>query len=330
VEPEIEAQFCERNNVLPLSAMKTNRDSIIYITARDIVWSDSKVITPQYLRSLILKKSNYWLDPIQWHRAWYELLSISYKYWYFVVWQLFLFTLILDKYHNSRDRLYLIIFSSSFWLLSLFQAYSVKINDRSFAPLFAIFIFCHTLLFLKNCAVTLRITRITFIFLFVTRLYFLINETQILKQEYNRYYAASTKIRNFAKGKILALNSSSCDYLFLSNRPFYVFDYSAFKRIYITDGFNIPFLPYYKPYLEKECGCKMNEFPSFWQYLKSQNSQVIVISTKSRINILQDYIKELYHIDLMLKMNMSVEFTSQQRSDNREIWNEIKAFSFEE
>ena len=46
VEPEIEAQFCERNNILPISTMKTKIDSIKWEAAQKIFWSDPKVVTP--------------------------------------------------------------------------------------------------------------------------------------------------------------------------------------------------------------------------------------------------------------------------------------------
>lgn len=130
------------------------------------------------------------------------------------------------------------------------------------------------------------------------QLYFLKADSDLLKENLKIYEQTTERIKEIARDKYLVLNPSSFDGICLSNIPFHVFDFSAFKKVYITDGFNIPFLPYYRTYLESECHCNISEFPSFWKYLKANKEQVVIISSASRIETIQSYTKEFYNFDL--------------------------------
>ncbi len=333
VEPEIEAQFAERNNIIPLSTQLTRKDSVIYMAAKTFMWSDPKVISPSYLRSLINKSSSYYTDIEQWKRACTEVEEIALSYKIYLLLLVFYFCIALlsrttKKYSIPR----ILFFEFSFWFLIIFQAYTIKVNDRSFGPYIAIFLFAHIIYFLQFCFNEGYVKAlVAFVILLAGfQLKNIQTESDNLKAELNRYQYASDKIRVTGKNKILILNSTSCDYLFLGNIPFHPFNYSDFHRIYITDGFNMPFLPYYRPYLEKECQCSLYNFPSFWKFLLSHKENVIVVSTDERVQIIEDYVHEVYAFNLHFKKTSTDGFLKMNRSDSRQNWFEVNVFHITE
>ncbi len=333
VEPEIEAQFTDRENAVPLSTMHTAEDSAKWAAVREIMWPDPKVLTPAYMRSLILPEQRLYTDMRQWHRSVSSVWVMIGHYWYLCLIIVLLSAgLLFTPVRFSIWRLLRwAVFAGSFWLLILMQTYTDKINDRSFIPLIGIFIFCH-LIELLPAMVRLRrmaIVAIPVLVLVMIHLSRLAAEAQNLDTDLKKYQATVKIIEQEARGKILATNSASCDYLFLSNRPFHPFDFSAFRKIYITDGFNIPFLPYYRRYLERECHCDVSDFPSFWSYLRQHRDDVIVISTASRMQILTDYLHGVYHTDLPVREIACPALPQLEKSDFKGILTKVRLYRLE-
>jgi hypothetical protein len=323
VEPEIEAQFCERNNMVPLSDMKTSRDSAKYKAATTILWSDPKILTPEYMRSLVRDEKFIYTDVRQWERVFNDLTSITLRFWYLGILCVLLGIglMFIQKRKSKLSTIIYLSFVSSFWILTALQTYTVKVNDRSFLPLISLFIFCHIVMLLPHLRKRLSAKAYPFLagiaLIFVVHLYNLKLESNQLKSDLRDYHENLKAITEIASGKYLVVNSTSCDYIFSSNKPFYPFDFSAFKKIYIADGFIIPFLPYYRRYLEKECECNMEDFPSFWNYLRTRNSEVIVLSIDNRINTLREYLHEVHQYNLPLYPDTTIKLQPVQKSDNR-------------
>jgi hypothetical protein len=335
IEPDIEAQFTDRENVAPLSTMKTYRDSVIWSAARDIMWSDPKVITPAYLRSLIIPEKFIYTDWRQWQRVYRSASEIVLKFWCLglICLLLGLAVLISGRVTSPAGFLYWLLFVLSFWILIALQTYTDKINDRSFSPLISLFIYCHIILLLPY--IKPGVSRLMYpilagvIILFGIHLYYLKAEASQLKRDLADYQKNMRVISQIASGKILVVNSSSCDYLFCSNRPFHPFDFSAFKKIYITDGYNMPFLPYYRRYLERECHCDMYEFPVFWDYLRMKHNEVIVVSTIYRMNILQQYLKAVHNYNLPITEDTDTQLLKLEKSDYRGAFANLKIYTLE-
>ncbi len=335
VEPEIEAQFCERNNIIPISEMETARDSAIWKAAKNIVWIDPKVLTPDFMRSLIREEELAYTDIRHWVRVYNDMSAIAIHFWHMgaICALLMLAILIVKRPKSVFELLLFLLFVLSVWMLSAIQTYTVKINDRSFSPLMSIFIFSHLLVILpfvfQNHSLKFKTLLLAMLLLFIAHLSYLKIEADQLKEDLSKYRYNLKVITQIASGKCLAVNSSSCDYLFSSNKPFQPFDFSIFKKLYITDGFNMPYLPYYRRYLEKECNCDMSEFPSFWNYLRLHSEQVVVISDTERVNIIKGYLKEVYSYDLPLNENTSKQLLQLQKSDGRGFFDNLKVYSLE-
>lgn len=336
IEPDIEAQYTDRENTVPLSTMKTYRDSVMWQTARDILWADPKVISPSYLRSLILPEKFLYTDIRQWRRVYGSVSDIAVRFWYLSLLTVLMAVglLIRHRFASAFSFVVYLAFASSFWILSALQTYTDKINDRSFSPLISLFIFCHIVLLLPY--LTGRVSRRMYpilagmAVLFGVYLYHQKAEANQLQSDLNDYHKNLATITRVAANKILVVNSSSCDYLFSSNKPFHPFDFSAFKKIYITDGYNIPFLPYYRRYLERECHCDMYEFPSFWDYLRTKHNEVVVVSTVQRMNVLREYLRVIHGYDLPVSQSSAAKLLKLEKSDFRGTLNNIAIYSLHE
>ena len=336
VEPDIEEQLIARENKIELSEINNHRDSIIYSAASDMMWSDPKIISPQYLRSLIQSEKFIFTDVKQWKRVYKNCLEISLKYWYLIAFtsllSLILF-FIIDVRKNKLYPIYLIGFVLSFWILIVIQTYTDKLNDRSFSPYLSLFIFCHFLMLMKyySSKKTLWLYPVSFFcFIFLAfHLWSLKIEATILKKDLMIYQSNFEKIKKVAGNSFLVINSTSFDYLFLSNKPFHPFNFSIFKKIYITDGYIIPFLPYYKRYLEGECNCDIYNFPSFWYYLESVHEKVVIVSAPLRMKIIQEYIFEMYHHKLPVKEKKTERLNNVQKSDTRGYEEELSVYTLE-
>lgn len=335
VEPDIEAQFCERKNIVPLSDMKSAKDSAMYRAAKDILWSDPHILTPKFMRSLIRSENFIYTDKRQWERAVQNISTIAVQFWYLSIMCVVLGIGVLFVRKNNSAGTYIlwISFVSSFWVLTALQTYTVKVNDRSFSPLISLFIFCHIIMLLPHATKGLSAKAYSFIagalILFAFHLYNLKLESNQLKNDLESYQRNLETITEIASGKYLVVNSSSCDYLFSSNKPFHTFDFSAFKKIYITDGFNIPFLPYYRRYLEKECNCDMADFPSFWDYLRIKNEEVVVVSSLDRMEILTNYMNIVHSYNLPVKEDLSDRLLQLQKSDARGDLTNLKIYTLD-
>ena len=332
IEPEIEAQFTDRDNAVPLSTMKTYRDTVMWQTATDIMWSDPKVISPAYMRSIIKPEKLLYTDARQWRRVCNTVSEIASKFWYLGLISVLLGIglLIRYKFNSSFGYLFWLAFVSSFWLLTAIQTYTDKVNDRSFSPLISLFIFCHVVMILPylrdNIGRRMSALLVGIFILFSVHLFHLKSESNQLHKDLEDYKKNLAIITSVAKDKILVINSSSCDYLFSSNKPFHPFNFSSFKKIYITDGYNMPFLPYYRRYLERECKCDMYAFPSFWDYLRTRHDEVVVVSTSQRMAILREYMRVIHGYDLPISESRNATLLRLEESDHRGLFANLKVY----
>jgi hypothetical protein len=316
--------------------MKTHRDRVLYITAANIMWSDPKTLNPTYLRSLIKPERFIYTDLQQWRRTFSDISVVTHKYSFLILVNLMLAILLLlttSLVYHRLSLFYFILFESSFWILNIMQTYTAKINDRSFAPYLSLLLFCHVVLLLSAKGNTLLqrsylLLSAALILLFI-QLSHLKTEAITLNSDLQKYQYNFKKIKAIATNKHLALNGSSIDYLCLSNTPFHPFDFSAFKRVYITDGSIIPFLPYYKDYLESECRCDIYAFPSFWNYLHSIRQETIIVSTPERLQIAKDYLREIHHFNLTVTENTNCKLLEARKSENRENPDQLKIYTIE-
>jgi hypothetical protein len=324
VEPDIEAQYLNRNNIISLSEIKTRKDSVLYQAASSLMWSDPEIITPTYLRSLIKQDEKpLFTDIRQWHRVFKTDLEVLANNKILTIVCLLLGLGVLIAF-RSRDSIIknfsLLVWVSSFWGLIIMQTYVFKLNDRSFIPLISVFIFGHLFLLSGIFFNRFSIKKLGFglvsIPLIFIQFYNTTIDAYLLKTEWKVNRANYNTIKKATKNSTLVLNASSFDYIFLANTPFAEFDVSIADRIYIVDGYTIPFMPYYRAYLEKECNLNIMSLPSFINYLKQKGNAVTFVSTPSRIKVMNDYLKEIRGINLKVMLDTNIHLQAVQKTEN--------------
>lgn len=307
VEPDIEEQYTARQNLLPLSALHTHRDSVLYALASEMSFSDPTNLTPAYLRSLILPEAFYLTDTRQWQRAFTELKEINQQYIALVLLAIALSALLLKRQYATGHKtllLYALGTVLSFWALTALQAYTDKINERSWLPYLSLFILYLTALALKTPLPRKGTTALVcgaFLLLQAgLQLHTLTQCARGLRTQQQAQRQLLHQIEKTAQGKALVTNSSAFNFLFLSAQPFVPFNYTAFKKIYLTDSYILPFLPYYQKYLEQQCACSMYAYPAIWQYLIKEETGAVVVSTPNRLHAISYYNQQLHGLALPL------------------------------
>lgn len=335
VEPDIEEQLSARGNAVPMSEMKTHRDSAIYLAAVNMMWSDPAVLSEHYLRSLIVPEGPFMTDSRQWHRVRQSLGEMLSYHWHLVGIDILLSFCILVQFRRPKTKagcLGLWGFVFSFWALTVAQAYTDKINDRSFLPYLSVFFLFSVALLAQSIhrrrSVMIYLLMIPLAVLMLVHISRIISESRRLEQDRSRYQANLKIIKNAAADKYLVVNNSSFDYIFLANIPFHTFDYSAFRKIYIPDGYIIPFLPAYKKYLEKDCQCDVYAFPSLWRYLQAQGQQAAILSTADRMHLVSDYLSTVHGYDPHFTEDTSIHLPPVSWHDHYDNKSDLKIYTF--
>jgi hypothetical protein len=307
VEPDIEEQFTARGNLIPLSAMKTHRDSVVYGLASEMSFSDPQIITPAYLRSLVLPEHFLFMDAHQWSRVIDEQKEILFKYWYLVLIVLLLSSGLYIQMKQGGDKYslyYWLVFALSFWGLTVVQTYVDKVNERSWLPYIGLSILCHLILLARSIKNALSIKLMLILMgctiLLLIHVYDLKGESNNLKTDLVARQKQFETIKVLSANKALVINSSAFTCLFLSHTPFQPFDYSAFKKVYVIDSYILPFLPYYRQYLNQECSCEIYEYPSFWNYIKAKQPDAVIVSGPMRMAAIKSYLQDIHNVDLPL------------------------------
>lgn len=330
IEPEIEVQFVERQNKVPLSYMKTKEDSAKYKIAAEIAWVDPNIITPDFLRSMIQEEQFMFTDGRQWKRVLGDVLAVVERNLSISIFSLVITLLLV--WQLPQDKYKWLFYFCFFWFYLLIQAYTFKINDRSFLPNIAVYLASIFIVFIptfyfsntKKSKLGLSFSIVLLFLAFQVR--YLSKEADILKTDLEKYRFNTRMVEDVARGKYLVVNSSSFDYVFLSHEPFKPFDYSAFKKIYITDGHVIPYIPYYRDFLEKDCKCDVYNFPSFWNYIKTIRNQVVIMSTLGRMEVLREYMKVLHNYQLNIEPIKHPTMQKVRKSDYRDVYWDLEMY----
>lgn len=217
---------------------------------------------------------------------------------------LLLFTFLLF-FQRKPARKFIVFFVGYqvFFLLTLLSlAYFVKMENRHFIPLLQLHTFCNLLFVIEAGAVdyfTKSFRSLTFfstlIFaLCIAALFKNFQEKKISATRIEKYKAAIEEVNEIGKGKILLLDVNSS--ALIHGTTFSLVKLPNISKILLYDMGELALIPNYKKYLDKECHCNSSHVPEFYQYLYENREQVLFISTDSRINFIQNYLRIVHHL----------------------------------
>ena len=308
VEPDIETQITMRKNVVPVSAMKTERDSLRYAAAVNMMWSDPKAVDVKFLRSLLTEDSALFADSGQWRRTWFNVRELFLRYAPLLAFNLWLVLLYL--YHTRRSihpfrRLLWIGFQLAFVGLVLLETYTVKINERAFSPYVSIYTLANLLAVFTAWPAGRRWPAVWLAAVSLVPLTAACmlhgKRVSALADERETNRRNRQMLEQVAGQHTLVLNASSFRFFTVSHRPFEPFDFSAFGKVYINEAQVLPTIDAYRAYLAKECRCDMDDFSNFFRYLEHSGQTVYFLSERGRMQLIRDYLRGVRGYTLSLR-----------------------------
>lgn len=305
VEPDVEMQLTVRNNIVPLGNMKTAVDSMKYEAAKNMLWGDPRVLDEKFLRSLIADAPYLSVSMKQINRTLQYCFEYVQEYAHLIFFSfLFLFLAFLNLYKNKSalQSVFPLCYFLVFLLAIFVQSYYVKMRDWSFSPYAALFLTSCALYYFKTVGYH-KFYKAGFFLLLLTSVFhvqFVHANSASRKQIFAYNSALYASVKEIAGNETLLLNPSSYQSFLSANRPFEVFDYSDFSKLFFYESQIASVLPGYREYLMKECSCDVFDFSQFYNYLLDETypHKVFALSTHRRMDLIQRYLQGIHSFRL--------------------------------
>lgn len=300
VEPEIEYKMMARS-VKPLSDMKTAKDSIKLKAAVIGMWFDTKEMSPEFLRTLIMEHSDYSFKYSQ------EVIShvLEFYKYYLIVPVLYLvfigFSLL--GFINKWQILKLVVFMISAFILMVTIDYNgILLSNRHFISMhILVLLICCTYLFrwtdtqltdLKMWVKFLALMVVLFSLTFLVIQYK--NENRALFAKLKRMEKIMQAFENKYNNRIVAV---TIDCRFLFDQHFTIRNHNYKNNTYIMfDWFTFGLTPRYIDYMSRICQCDASDPSNFFKWLAQNNA--LYLSEINRFNLTEQYMKQVHGINL--------------------------------
>lgn len=191
-----------------------------------------------------------------------------------------------------------ILFHIGFWVAVMLLAYFIKIEDRHYLPLCMIFTALNAItvfndhyrkeLVVKSFAVALMVS-------FVILVYPMIQEGTNRRTSLSRISDAGRELNYVTENKILLLDMHAIELYRVS--PFRIQHFNKAKNLIFYDFGELAVLKEYNSHLDKICGCNSRVPTEFWKWVSDNANDIILISTRSRMNFFQDYMDIVHNYE---------------------------------
>jgi type IV secretory pathway TrbD component len=312
IEPEIEYKLMD-NRVVGLSAMKTALDSVKYETATRGIWFDTEVLTPAYLRSILLPGTDVSVEHIS--GVIVHILSFYLRYTFIVV--LWLIALAVCLVMRRRKLLLQIclLYLGSFMIMFLSDYNGHLLAGRHFLNLSLITALSLLYYLLRESGLTLGRKALIFasVLMFIGLGFTLSRYAAANTEKVQNLNCSSKWMQGFEdkyKGRLVVNTMKS---LFLMDSKFGIYQNNYTANHYVMyDCFSYSLFPAYTSYLNRQCGCDAQKPIGFFQWLSGQRA--LYITTKDRADLTARYMN--------LQHGVKLKFVEVGDSDNFECHDE--------
>ena len=300
VEPEIEYEFMS-GNVIDLSKCQTEKDSVKYLMATYGIWIDPKVVTAEYMRTLILN------NRFSFEQLHYGLMNIK-KYLVFYSGLSFLLFIsigfLITKKRSLISGLKLLLYLILNLLPLLYSSYRTLLDERHFFPIVFILVvlaFIYSIQVYSKENLSLHYSHLTLsliLFLGALSNYYLLNnyknrneveEVKVICSE-----NTMNQIESMYSNRIVVITSGSFR---LIDHDFSIWTKNYSANTYIMyDLFNYSLVPRYTEYLSLLCNCDATKPEIFFTWLSQKNA--LYLAENNRLDITKSYMKALYNQEL--------------------------------
>jgi len=301
LEPWAEPKLTHGNDLVPLSNMHNEKDSMRYIAATNLIYDDTVQLHENFIRSIVteqhlLPKSANGITGIL-QVAWYNLATewknISYSY-NIAIAALILLCLYLSYIHKKTLAclLYIICVPAGLLVISL-----VSMED-----VYIMYICNMAILILVFYLISLNADKIKLLtyngILTVVLAACVINCIQSAPK-YAAITANNKKQKTFHeelelkhKNQIIVFDLNN---IYVNNySPLKLIDYKNFKAVYFHDAVHEMHMNNLRAYFEKECNCNPYNWSSVYSFFYSHKNEAVFISSPSRIQLKEAYLQKVY------------------------------------
>lgn len=309
VEPEIEYKIMDKRMV-PLATMKTATDSVKYEAVKNGLWFDTEVLTPQYMRSLLLPGLNLNLE-----HSFDILKHTGSFYWHYSFLPALILIAILLALSSKCSHI--LIIKLVLYQIAVFAIiYAVDFNGhlvggRHFLNLQLIALLI-TLFYLADANTLFTpYPKSKLLLLFSTLVLGATTGHTMMqyKQENNTtsatlhcYETTMAQLENTCKNRLVVSTLSSVTLL---DRPFSVYNRNYNQNQYIIfDVFTYSLSPQYMAYLSSVCGCNAGNPVAFFNWLTSQKA--IYITDPERYHLTERYMQLVHRQKLRFISGLTI------------------------
>ena len=299
IEPEIEYKLMDKR-IVPLVQQKTETDSVKYLAAVSGMWFDPRVLTPEYIRTLLL-------PGIDWSKKhflsiFHHVVSFYLRY-AFIPAVFFCLLLLAGICFSERTILFrIILFEVFVFVLVLALDFNGKlVAGRHFLSIELVaLIISVRYFFIPGITAQGKFTR-TFMLSVVA--VFMVSGVYFLKikaentQYHREIVCFETTMQNTERafsGRIVANTLSN---VYLLNHAFSVWNKNYTGNTYVMyDMFSFSLIPEYVTYLNKLCGCDAMDPKAFFRFMQSKNA--LYMADENRYELTARYMNAVHHINL--------------------------------
>jgi hypothetical protein len=317
IEPEIEYKIMD-GQVVSFSAMKTAQDSVKYEAAIAGMWFDTNVITPDFLRSLILPGIN--LSPSHVTGIFFHIVSF-YQYYIFIPVLVAVFIFLCFFQPTYRWTMFkIVLFQLAVFLLLFALDYNGRlVAGRHFLNLQLIALLITSFYFFKcfhnnNPLLTTSSVLIVSLGAFFTLKSYKA-DTDLMAKNIECYEAVMNGIETSYTNKIIVTTMSN---VYLLDHKFSVKNKNYKNNTYLMyDMFKYSVVPEYINYLGSMCNCNMSKPEAFFTWLSGENA--LYMAEAQRYNLTEKYMSLVHH--KTVQFNANTVLKEVDCIANTEYWN---------
>ncbi len=300
IEPEIEYEFMS-GNIINLSVCQTETDSVKYLMATYGIWIDPKVVSADYMRTLI-RDSQFSIEKL--HRAFVAIKNYLIFYSGISVLLLASIWFLIIKKAAIQSGLKLLFYLGLSFLPLLYLSYKTLLSERHFFPIIFVLGVVVVIYFVKACS-TKNPSFASFKWNVAWSLILVVFGLSSIISNYSRKNKidelqvvcaeqAMKQLESSFSNRVIVLTTGSF-HIMDHNFSFWTKNYSGNTYI-MYDLFNYSLVPSYTAYLSTLCFCDATEPEQFFQWLSHQNA--LYLGEDERLKITSAYMKSVYEKNL--------------------------------
>lgn len=304
-------QLMDRENIVPLSEMQNQVDSIKYVSVVNAI-SDPQYITIDFIKSLIGKSPFWGISQDLFHRAigiYYQ--SIKEHSGIVLLYVLIALVSIYSLKRNKRKVFGSILFNLFFAGFIFLVIYFIKMESWLFRSAVFMMIVFNILIWDFSTKQNRSFIQIMNFLLIISLFIFIGQEKKKyseLKEKTEFRISVYNKIAKKHSGKIIVLGLNY-NQILEKFFPFQKPDFSAFKYIFLFDSDTMFWQKDYNDWVKSICNCNTEDIVGFLEYLSKEGA--IFFSNVERVKLIELYVRLVYQKEISFNIIDSISYNGE-------------------